>query len=632
MIEKIKSKLVAFFQKKSEKIAILEKEIDVLSPSLSTKETESSGTDAIDLSTDLDASPNTFSPESLTSSTEHSDYFQWKKYLLVGLGGGALGICFSWVLFSFFFSQELPVPNNGPNIMSIQGNTAIKPEPPHQETTPPGITSLVSQKIDAPKSLPTLLKNSKPSESITSPEPKEKTEQSSISNSSTQIETSENILFSSDTEERQTSNASESILEKEEKATAPFISETLSENGSLSSISSESIPENNKEESSSLPSNNQENAESHVVPPPALDVSLSSLTETSLEVSAASTLTAETDSSPQDSFKEDENAYPITSESLADPKEDLHPLQNGETISQLPENMETPAETEISTSATETTSDHSISDTSLSEPSISQTSSSETSSPKEIPPYIRNAQESNKSGKPQISLVVVGLGLDEKITDRVLKDLPKEVTVAFVPYVNKIQKHIKTARENKREVMLMLPLEPMDYPKVDPGPLTLLTGVGEEENIRKLDRILSNGEDIIGLVGFMGSRFLTSRADLFPVLDTIKSKGYLFLDNRSTARTVAEPIAQRLGLPFVKNNRFIDEELSRASIQQNLYDLESMAHKEGRSVGIAYAYELTLDVLFEWIKTLDKNKIDLIPLTDMLNPLPRSSSSHEAQK
>lgn len=244
---------------------------------------------------------------------------------------------------------------------------------------------------------------------------------------------------------------------------------------------------------------------------------------------------------------------------------------------------------------------------------------SATSQEAENPPFKRNAQSIVKSANPKIALVVVGLGLDKKVTTRALTELPKEISVAFVPYAAQVSQQIEDARKDTREVMLTLPLEPIDYPKVDPGPLTLLTGVDEAENIQKLDKILMHADKTVGVVAFMGARFLTSKADLFPVLDTLKTRGFLFLDNRSTARSAVEPLAQRLSLAFTKNSRFLDEELSRGNIIQNLHELEEMARKDGKAVGIAFAYDLTLDVLVEWVKTLAENKIDLIPITAMLD-------------
>src|SRR5690606_39296034 len=60
------------------------------------------------------------------------------------------------------------------------------------------------------------------------------------------------------------------------------------------------------------------------------------------------------------------------------------------------------------------------------------------------------------------------------------------------------------------EVMLDLPMEPMDYPKNDPGPKALFTHLAQQENIERLHWVLGRSVGYVGVTNFMGSRFTTS--------------------------------------------------------------------------------------------------------------------------
>ena len=84
------------------------------------------------------------------------------------------------------------------------------------------------------------------------------------------------------------------------------------------------------------------------------------------------------------------------------------------------------------------------------------------------------------NGKPRVSLIVGGLGLNAVTTRAAIERLPPEVTLSFVPYAENLQGWIDQARAQGHEVMLEMPMEPTGYPDNDPGPYTLLADGGAE--------------------------------------------------------------------------------------------------------------------------------------------------------
>src|ERR1700761_8082059 len=77
-------------------------------------------------------------------------------------------------------------------------------------------------------------------------------------------------------------------------------------------------------------------------------------------------------------------------------------------------------------------------------------------------------------GRPKIALVIGGLGLNPDQTKAAIEQLPPEVTLSFSPYAENLQAQIDHARAAGHEVMVEIPMEPLDYPDNDPGPYTLL--------------------------------------------------------------------------------------------------------------------------------------------------------------
>ena len=88
--------------------------------------------------------------------------------------------------------------------------------------------------------------------------------------------------------------------------------------------------------------------------------------------------------------------------------------------------------------------------------------------------------------RPLVAVVVGGLGLLAESTESAINDLPGGVTLSFLPYGRNVDHWVQLARKAGHEVLLDLPMEPMNYPVDDPGPKALLTALPAEDNAERL--------------------------------------------------------------------------------------------------------------------------------------------------
>lgn len=217
--------------------------------------------------------------------------------------------------------------------------------------------------------------------------------------------------------------------------------------------------------------------------------------------------------------------------------------------------------------------------------------------------------------RPKIAIVVNWLGLSDAATEAAIQELPGGVTLAFAPYAENLTNWVRLARAAGHEVLLNLPMEPLNYPANDPGPQTLLTSLSPARNLDRLEWTLSRVTGYVGVTNYMGSRFTTSSASLKPVLKALKGRGLLFLDSRSSSRSLAPEVAKELDLPWVANNRFLDNQASRRAIDAELEALEVVARSQGYAVGIGFPYPVTLERLAAWIPTLQEKGFVLAPVS-----------------
>ena len=157
--------------------------------------------------------------------------------------------------------------------------------------------------------------------------------------------------------------------------------------------------------------------------------------------------------------------------------------------------------------------------------------------------YAAEADRAKAAKMPVVAIVVGGLGVGAaKTTDAIMK-LPAAVTLAFTPYGSDPGKLAERARAQRHEILLQIPMEPFDYPDNDPGPQTLLTTLGAEQNLDRLYWHLSRFQGYAGIANFMGARFVTTDAVMQPIIREAAKRGLGYLDDGSAPRSVAPALA-----------------------------------------------------------------------------------------
>ncbi len=193
--------------------------------------------------------------------------------------------------------------------------------------------------------------------------------------------------------------------------------------------------------------------------------------------------------------------------------------------------------------------------------------------------------------------------------------MPPGVTLAFSSHAANLQDWIDRARAAGHEVMLDLPMEPNNYPRLDPGPRALLTSLSSEENIDRLAWHLSRARGYVGVTHNMGARFSASPEAMGPILSEIKLRDMMYLDTRTTSLSVGTRLAADIGLPSAYNNRFIDSRTAREDIDMRLGDAVRTARRAGYSVAVARALPVSFERIALWLATLDKEGVALAPVS-----------------
>jgi uncharacterized protein len=219
------------------------------------------------------------------------------------------------------------------------------------------------------------------------------------------------------------------------------------------------------------------------------------------------------------------------------------------------------------------------------------------------------------SDSPKIAILLGGMGLNEKLTLRAIKELPADITLAFAPYGNNLQEQVNRARNEGHEVFLQVPLEPIGFPANNPGPRTLSGDASDAENIDSLRWHLSRFTGYAGVVNYMGSRYLSMPKAIKPLLTELKQRGILFLEDGSMALSATEGTARAMQLPVKRAKVVIDADPNPQAIIAALTLLEEEATGTGFAIGTGTGLDVTINTVREWAKAAAERGIILVPMT-----------------
>lgn len=233
------------------------------------------------------------------------------------------------------------------------------------------------------------------------------------------------------------------------------------------------------------------------------------------------------------------------------------------------------------------------------------------------PAWIRNAAVSHPTlGEPMIAIVIDDLGIDQPRTARTI-ELKGQLTLAFIPYGYHLRDHVREARGRGHEIMLHLPMEPVN-PDIDPGPNALLAGMKPEEIAQRLDWALDQFDGFVGVNNHMGSRFTAWEPGMRTVLDRLRGDGLLFLDSITTQATVGYRLARKLGVANATRDVFLDHDMRREAIAAALAKTERIAIDRGYAVAIGHPHDGTIEELEKWIPSLKEKGIQLVPVSTIV--------------
>lgn len=211
-------------------------------------------------------------------------------------------------------------------------------------------------------------------------------------------------------------------------------------------------------------------------------------------------------------------------------------------------------------------------------------------------------------GLPRVALIVDDIGYDRMIAEKFLElDVP--VTFSVLPFSPFQKGIVEKANKKGIEIMLHLPMEPVEYPMVAVGPGGLLTSMGPDELVDQLNKDIDSVLYVKGVNNHMGSKMTADSDRMNQIFSILKKRGLFFIDSRTTHYTLCKSSARLFHVPFSSRDVFIDHEHNKGFISKQIKELVRIAEQKHEAVGICHPFPETLEVLAETIPVIKKKVI-----------------------
>lgn len=236
--------------------------------------------------------------------------------------------------------------------------------------------------------------------------------------------------------------------------------------------------------------------------------------------------------------------------------------------------------------------------------------------PRKAKKIITDTRNLPNDERPVVVIIIDDFGYDMNLAKRFMA-LDTKITCAVLPHSVYSRQIAELARKKGHEVMLHQPMEPNEYPMIDPGPGALLSSMSPDDRIKLLNANIDLIPGVCGVNNHMGSKTTTMSDEMNQVFTVLKKRGLFFIDSRTTAATLSHSSARLFKVPFAERDVFLDHVRKESEIRAQVEHLINIAEVHGKAVGIGHPYEVTYQVLKEALPEM-KKRVRIIPASEIV--------------
>ncbi|ABS21383.1 divergent polysaccharide deacetylase family protein [Bacillus cytotoxicus] len=158
----------------------------------------------------------------------------------------------------------------------------------------------------------------------------------------------------------------------------------------------------------------------------------------------------------------------------------------------------------------------------------------------------------------KVAIVIDDFGNNMKGTKEMLS-LPIPLTVAVMPFLPSTKQDAIAAHKKGHEVIIHMPMEPINGKKEWLGPKAITTDLSDDEIKHRIEQAIEAVPYAIGMNNHMGSKVTADERIMRIILTVCKKHGLFYLDSKTNSNSVVSRIGKELDVPIIENQMFFDD-------------------------------------------------------------------------
>ena len=214
----------------------------------------------------------------------------------------------------------------------------------------------------------------------------------------------------------------------------------------------------------------------------------------------------------------------------------------------------------------------------------------------------------------QVSIIIDDIGYRQ--TDEAVLALPSNITLSVLPHTPLGERLAAIAHDKGYEIMLHLPMQALNGKEMGPGGLT--NQMSEQSLKQAIEDAFKSVPYAKGVNNHMGSLLTQLDDPMTWLMESLKQQDNYFVDSMTTRYSKASAAANKQGIPLLKRQLFLDNDVSPQALERQFNQLIQKAHKEGQLIVIAHPYPETISFLKANLPRLTEEGITLVNTSRLL--------------
>ena len=271
--------------------------------------------------------------------------------------------------------------------------------------------------------------------------------------------------------------------------------------------------------------------------------------------------------------------------------------------------------------AASSSSDKKSSDTTMKKGAVASSNSgssskqSQKAAPSKVTPIVPAQNTTKGAVTGRLAIVIDDAGRDLN-SQSIYEKMGIPLTLAVMPNQIHTREAAASWASHGLPVIIHQPMESVSGIGMEPK--VILTSMSDEAIRQMLKESFSQIPEAVGMNNHQGSKATTNRHTMDVVMNELSHRKLFFFDSHTNSTTEADKAAAAYGVPYVKNDLFVDNSANEADICQMIQEGANRAKKYGTYIIIGHCRTHTAAAFQTMVPKLKAQGIEFVYVSSLV--------------